>query len=273
VKRVGSSRPIPARELNLAGASVLVYPDTASAHRSAADRIARAIQSAQAQRGKAVLGLATGNTPVPVYERLVAMTRAGELSFAGVVTYNLDEYYPMSGFDKNSYRYYMRQNLFDQVGIAPNQAHVFDGTVPEAFALEHAAEFDRWIKADGGLDLQLLGIGRNGHIGFNEPMDLPVDEAIQLGSRVVSLHPTTRQDAVADFGSLSAVPQRALTLGVAPILAARSIVILAFGSKKAEIVAKSLKDPIIAQIPATLLRRSQSHVTWILDEAAAAELG
>ena len=116
---------------------------------------------------------------MPVYAHLVALHTAGELSFADVSTYNLDEYYPISPLDPNSYRAYMHRHLFGHVDLAPNRAHVLDGTVPEAVAAEHAAEFDRWIAADGGLDLQLLGIGRNGHIGFNEPSDLPVEEALR----------------------------------------------------------------------------------------------
>ena len=117
-----------------------------------------------------------------------------------MTTYNLDEYYPISPVDPNSYRAYMHRHLFGHVDLAPNRAHVLDGTVPEAFAAEHAAEFDRWIAADGGLDLQLLGIGRNGHIGFNEPSDLPVDEALRLPTRLVDLHPVTRADAAREFG-------------------------------------------------------------------------
>jgi glucosamine-6-phosphate deaminase len=263
---------MPARSLELAGATVQVFPDPSTACRAAADLIARTIRDALASRGKAVLGLATGNTPVPVYERLVALHRAGEVSFRDVSTYNLDEYYPISPSDPQSYRAFMHRHLFAHVDLAPNRAHVLDGTVPEAFALEHAAQFDRWIGADGGLDLQLLGIGRNGHIGFNEPSTLSVDIAAKLPTRIMDLHPITLTDAANDFGDPSLVPPRALTMGVAPILAARSILVLAFGVKKAEIVAKAFGQPITAEIPATLLRLKPGGVTWMLDEAAAAGL-
>ena len=154
---------------------------------------------------------------------------AGTLSFRDVTTYNLDEYYPISPVHPRSYRVYMHRHLFGCVDIAPHRAHMLDGTVPEAFAGSAAAQFDRWIEADGGLDLQLLGIGRNGHIGFNEPSDMEVADALRLPTRLVELHPVTRADAAREFGSEDAVIPRALTMGVATILAARSIVILATG--------------------------------------------
>ena len=261
------------RTLTLAGATVRVFADPAAAGRHAADAIAGAVRSTVAARGKAVLGLATGGTPVPVYEGLVALHRAGVLSFADVSTYNLDEYYPIGPLDPNSYRAYMHRHLFAHVDLAPNRAHVLDGTVPEAFAADLGAEFDRWIEADGGLDLQLLGIGRNGHIAFNEPSDLPAAEAARLPTRVVALHPVTARDAVGDFGSADLVPRRALTMGTATILSARSILVLAFGPNKAESVAKALHGPVTAALPASLLRSAAGSVTWLLDEPAAGELG
>ena len=230
--------------------------------------------TAVAARGRAVLGLATGGTPVPFYERLVELHRDGELSFRDVDTYNLDEYYPIAPLDANSYRAYMQRHLFAHVDLAPNRAHVLDGTVPEAFADEHCAAFDRWIAADGGLDVQVLGIGRNGHIGFNEPSDLSVDEALALPTRPIALHPVTIRDAVKDFGGVeSAVPRRALTMGIASILVARSILVLAFGPIKAEAVAAALNGPITAALPASMLQKAPGRVTWLLDEPAANGLG
>jgi glucosamine-6-phosphate deaminase len=220
-----------------------------------------------------VLGLATGTTPVAVYAHLVELHRAAKLSFSKVTSYNLDEYYPISPLDPNSYRAYMDRHLFRYVDIAPNHAHVLDGTIPEAYVGEHTAAFDRWIAADGGLDLQLLGIGRNGHIGFNEPSDLSVDAALKLPTRLAELHPTTRKDAARDFGGdESAVPARALTMGIAPILAARVILILAFGAAKAEPVANSLRGPLTASVPGSLLQTVAGKVTWMLDESAASGL-
>ena len=260
------------RSIELAGAIIQIFPDAATACHAAADRIARVIASATAARGRAVLGLATGKTPRSVYARLVERQRSGELAFRNVSTYNLDEYYPIAPTDPQSYRSYMDHALFHHVDIAPNQTHLFDGTVPEAFVADHTAQYDRWIAAEGGLDVQLLGIGRNGHIGFNEPSDLAVEEALKLPSRLMNLAPTTLEDASVDFDHPALVPRRALTLGVAPILGARLILVLAFGAKKAEIVARALTGPMTAQVPATLLRAAGGRVAWMLDESAAAGL-
>lgn len=262
----------PHRVLDIAGASVLVFPEVESATRLAADRIASTIQKASETRGKAVLGLATGATPIPIYSRLVGLHRAGELSFKNVTTYNLDEYYPIYPSDPNSYRHYMHEHLFGQVDIAPNRTHMFDGTVPEHFAASYAAEFDKWVEFDGGLDLQLLGIGRNGHIGFNEPTGLTVEQALSLSSRLVELHPTTIADAVKDFGSESRVIRRALTLGISTILGSRSVWITAFGANKSTAVSEALIGPMSAHCPASLLQSIPGKVTWILDEAAASGL-
>jgi glucosamine-6-phosphate deaminase len=267
--------PTPPQTLVTAAGTVHVFSngDGDSAARAAADRIRAAVDSAGARRGKAVLGLATGSTPIAVYAQLVSRHRDGDLTFNGVTTYNLDEFYPISPRDPNSYRTFMHRHLFSQVAIAANQTHILDGTVPEASASEHAAQFERWIEADGGLDLQLLGIGRNGHIGFNEPSELSVEEALSLRTRVVHLHPVTTADTAKDFGNdPDRVPKRALTLGVATILSAREILILAFGANKAEAVAKSIRGPITASMPASLLQTVAAKVTWIVDEAAAAGL-
>ncbi len=263
------------REISTLAGTVLIFAegDLESATRCAADRIRFAVDAAGARRGKAVLGLATGATPIPVYSQLVQRHREGDLKFNGVITYNLDEYYPISPRDPNSYRTFMHRHLFSHVEIAANQTHVFDGTVPESAVVEHVEQFDRWIATDGGLDLQLLGIGRNGHIGFNEPSDMSVEQMVSMGSRIVALHPITTADAAKDFGGdPKLVPKRALTMGVKTILSAREILILAFGAGKAESVARSIRGPITAQIPGSLLQTVADKVTWILDEAAAEQL-
>jgi glucosamine-6-phosphate deaminase len=262
----------PARPLQRASMSVLVFPDSGSTSRAAAEIIVAAIRSALESRDRAVLGLATGTTPEKVYAHVLALHRKGELSFRNVITYNLDEYYPIQPLDPKSYRSYMHNHLFSHVDIAPNHAHVLDGTVPENSVAESAAQYDRWIEADGGLDLQLLGIGRNGHIGFNEPSELSVAEALKLPTRLIELHPTTRADAARDFGSVERVIPHALTMGVASILAARSILMLATGKHKADAVARALSEPMTAQLPASLLQSVASKVTWLLDEAAASTL-
>jgi glucosamine-6-phosphate deaminase len=189
-----------------------------------------------------------------------------------MTSYNLDEYYPIHPSDPSSYRRYMYEHLFGHVDIPANRCHVFDGTVPEAFAANHAAEFDHWIEAEGGLDVQLLGLGRNGHIGFNEPSGLTVEQALTLPSRLVDLHTTTVADAVKDFGSEASVIRRALTLGIATILASRSVLILALGANKNQAVLEALSGPMTAHCPASLLQSIPGKVTWILDEAAGKNL-
>jgi glucosamine-6-phosphate deaminase len=262
----------PVRRLELAGAEIKVFSNPAAACEAAAEKLSTSITFCVESRGRAVLGLATGASPEPVYARLVQAHKAGSLSFAKVSTFNLDEYYPMGPFDPNSYRSYMHRHLFDHVDIAPNRAHVLDGTVPEAFVDDHAARFDDWIAAEGGLDVQLLGLGRNGHIGFNEPTDLTVEQAVALRTRLVELHPTTTADAARDFEGEEHVPRRALTMGVASILSARSIVVLAFGERKAPAVGRSLRGPTTAEVPGSLLQVAPGRVTWLIDRAAASEI-
>ncbi len=260
------------REARVGNALVLVFDDAATASAEAATRIAAAISHAKQARGKAVIGLATGSTPVLAYGQLIEKSRSGDLTFKDVTTYNLDEYYPISPLNPLSYRYYMHEHLFGRIDLEPHRAHVPDGTVPQAFVEEYAAQYDRWIDADGGLDLQLLGIGRNGHIGFNEPTDLHVEQALELPTRLVHLHQVTLADAVREFGSVDAVIPRAITMGIKTILLARSILMLATGAPKAEAVARSLREPMTASVPASLLQTANERVTWILDRPAAAGL-
>lgn len=261
------------RCLSLPDASVLVFPDAVEAGEAAAEHLMKAAKAAIQMRGKAVLGLATGNTPLPVYAELARACQSGRFLFDDVVTYNLDEYYPISPRDPRSYRTYMHRHLFSQINLPAHQAHVPDGSVPESGVADYCALYDRWIENDGGLDFQLLGIGRNGHLAFNEPSDLPIEEFRQTPTRVAKLHPVTRSDALKEFdGNANLVPARALTMGLRPILNARSLVILAMGAKKASIVAKALQDPISSKVPASLLRLVPHQTVWMLDEAAASEL-
>ena len=227
------------------------------------------IRPVVAARGRAVLGLATGSTPEAVYARLVERHEAGALSFRDVTR-------TTSTSITRSARSIRRATGRTCTGTS-SAAWTSRRTAPTCSTARcprrspprTPREFDRWIEADGGLDLQLLGIGRNGHIGFNEPSDLHVAEALRLPTRLVDLHPVTRADAARDFGAVDAVIPRALTMGVAPILAARSIVILATGAHKAEAVAAALTGPMTAAVPASLLQSVADRVTWILDEPAA----
>jgi glucosamine-6-phosphate deaminase len=258
--------------LQRAGMTIEVFSNAEAAGQAAAERIVEIIRTATESRGKATLGLATGSTPEKVYANLAALYRDGKVSFRDVATYNLDEYYPISPLDPNSYRSYMERHLFSKVDVVANRAHLLDGTIPEAFAAEHAAQYERWIDADGGLDFQLLGIGRNGHIAFNEPSELALEDALKLPTRLTRLHPTTIEDAAREFGGVDRVILRALTMGISTILGARTILVLATGSHKADAVAAALNDPPTPRLPASLLQTVASKVIWLLDAPAAARL-
>lgn len=253
--------------------TVLVHPDAQAASCAVAGQIAETITRAQAGgKRTCVLGLATGSTPKQVYAQLVERHRQGLLSFRSVVTYNLDEYYPIAPDHPLSYHHYMKTHLFDLVDLDPARTHLLDGTIAESEVAEHAAAYERMIAADGGLDLQLLGIGRNGHIAFNEPSDLPVERALGLRTRLAELHPVTRADAAREFGGVERVIPRALTMGIGTILEARSIVLLATGPAKAEAVAWALAGPLTARVPASLLATAADRTIWHLDEEAARAL-
>ncbi|RLT10531.1 MAG: glucosamine-6-phosphate deaminase [Planctomycetota bacterium] len=247
---------------------VLVYQTSKDASASAAARIASLIRS----KPSATLGLATGSTPIAVYQELVRMHRLEGLSFSNITSYNLDEYYPISPLNDQSYRWFMHQNLFQHIDIPANQAHVLDGTVPAHAASEHADQFDRWIEQAGGLDLQLLGIGRNGHVGFNEPFEASLIDACDLPTRLIELHPVTIADAAPAFHGSQNVPTHALTVGTRQILKARQILILAFGKNKADAVAASLQGLAESEVPASLLQTVADRVVWFLDEDSAAGL-
>lgn len=245
---------------------VRVYSDQSKASIEVAQRIASIIKAKQGQGEIAVLGLATGATPVKVYRELVRMHREEGLSFANVVTFNLDEYYPMRPDTDQSYVTFMNKHLFDHVDIRRENIHMPDGTLDEVDIQAFCEAYERKISSLGGLDIQILGIGRTGHIGFNEPGSAP-----NSGTRLVTLDDLTRRDAARDFGGKENVPTKAITMGVGTIFKAREIVLMAWNEKKAEIVKKAVEGEISADIPATYLQLSD-HVEFILDEGAASQL-
>src|SRR5262245_15754407 len=190
--------------------------------RLVAQRIADVIHASRDAGSRPVLGLATGSTPIGVYRELIRMHREDGLSFAQVVTFNLDEYYPMGPGSVHSYHRFMWENLFSQLDILPANVHIPRGDVPRSQLESECRRYEDAIRAAGGIDLQLLGIGRTGHIGFNEP-----GSGAESRTRVVTLDLVTRKDAAADFFGEDNVPREAITMGVATILEAREIVILA----------------------------------------------
>ncbi len=231
-----------------------------------AARIATLIRERRAAGKPLVLGLATGSTPISVYRELVRLHRQERLSFANVVTFNLDEYWPMRPGDLQSYHRFMREHLFDQVDIPSRQVHIPDGTVPREHVDQAAREYEAAIAAAGGIDFQLLGIGKTGHVGFNEP-----GSGRGSRTRLVTLDLVTRRDAAADFFGEDNVPMEAVTMGVGTILEAREIAILATGEHKASIVRRAVEGEVDVEVAATFLQE-HPNTTFYLDRAAAAEL-
>ena len=246
-----------------------VFPTAQEGSLFVAKSIAKLIRDKQTKGENAVLGLATGSTPIQVYEELVRMHKEEGLSFRNVITFNLDEYYPMQPSSIHSYVYFMKEYLFNHVDIKPENIHIPDGTIPLDKIDEivsYCAEYEQKIAAAGGIDLQVLGIGRNGHIGFNEP-----GSAYNSGTRLITLDNKTRMDAASSFYGKENVPRRAITMGIGTILHAKSIILMAWGAAKAETIQKTLEGEITNQIPATFLQQ-HNDVQIIIDEAAGAEL-
>jgi glucosamine-6-phosphate deaminase len=234
--------------------------------RYVAREIADEIRSAENQGRPCVLGLATGSTPIGVYGELVRMHREDGLSFRQVITFNLDEYYPMQPDALQSYHRFMREHLFDHIDIDPRNIHIPDGTVPIDKVSEHCAAYEQAIEAAGGVDLQVLGIGRTGHIGFNEP-----GSARGSLTRLISLDQVTRRDAASDFFGEENVPRRAITMGVGTILRARRIILMAWGENKTAVVARAVEGEVTEAVSASFLQEHDS-AQIILDHAAGAAL-
>lgn len=228
-------------------------------------RAAAAIIAAQLLRKPdSVLGLATGSTPVPTYDELVRLYQDGVADFSRAVSFNLDEYVGIPVDHPCSYHRFMDENLFDRVNMRREAIHVPDGLAPDLAAA--AAAYDAAIDAAGGIDLQILGIGRNGHIGFNEP-----GEQFIYGCHVVDLTPSTIDANKRFFASADDVPRQAVSLGVGAIMKARTVLLLATGADKAEAIARTLRSDVTPAVPATILR-AHPDVIILLDEAAASAL-
>jgi glucosamine-6-phosphate deaminase len=245
---------------------VSVYPNKEVASVKIAERIADLIRRKQNTGQPAVLGLATGATPVGVYQELVRLHREQGLSFRNVVTFNLDEYYVMQPTAPQSYVTFMHENLFDHVDIAPENIHIPDGTLAPEEVAAFCLNYERLIEGFGGLDLQILGIGRTGHVGFNEPGSAP-----NSGTRLVTLDDLTRRDASRDFGGKENVPTKAITMGIGTIFKAREIILMAWSGKKASIIKKAVEGEVSGEVPATYLQLAD-NVEFVLDEDAASEL-
>ena len=245
---------------------VVVVDDHAQLARLVAARIATLMRERAAAGRHVVLGLATGSTPIGVYRELIRLHREDGLSFANVVTFNLDEYWPMPVESVHSYHRFMWENFFAHVDIDRANVHLPDGTQPRRTIDGWCTAYEQAIRDAGGIDFQLLGIGKTGHIGFNEP-----GSGAQSRTRLIHLDNVTRRDAAADFFGEEHVPKEAITMGVATILEAREIAIIATGEHKSRIVRRAVEGEISVEVAATFLQR-HPNTTFYVDAAAAADL-
>lgn len=245
---------------------VTIFNNADEACKAVAAEIAQLIQSKQKQGKNAVLGLATGSTPKKIYRQLIRMHKEEGLSFKNVICFNLDEYYPMPADSLQSYRYFMQENLFSHIDINPANCHIPDGKISLNTIKQHCERYENLIQQSGGIDFQLLGIGRNGHIGFNEP-----GSHVNSLTRLITLDRITRSDAATEFSGIANVPRRAITMGISTVLNAKRIVLLAWGERKAEIIKAAVEGRVSEFVPASYLQGHQ-NVSFILDDAAAALL-
>ena len=244
----------------------VIFKNSVVASKIVAQEIASLIRSKQEQNSLCILGLATGSSPIKVYEELVRMHREEGLSFLNVVTFNLDEYYPMEEENIQSYYYFMHAHLFNHIDILQEHINIPKGTVNSEDIYQYCIDYDMKIKSYGGLDFQLLGIGRTGHIGFNEP-----GSHYNSGTRSITLDHVTRADAAPSFLGIDNVPRRAITMGIGTIRNAKRIVLLAWGINKAGVINETIEGEITSEIPATYLQR-HNNTTVILDTEASSEL-
>src|SRR5215212_131478 len=244
----------------------LVFDTSAQAARHLALMIESLIRQNNSAGRPTVLGLPTGSTPVGLYRELIRLHKEAGLDFSRVITFNLDEYFPMQPDDPHSYRRWMQETFFKHVNINPANIHIPDGTIPPEEAEDYCIRYEQQIRRAGGIDLLVLGIGRTGHVGFNEP-----GSTRHSRTRLVTLDPVTRRDAASSFFGEENVPQQALTMGVGTIMEARKVVIMAFGEHKAATVRKAVEEPMTDAVAASFLQ-NHPDATFILDQAAAAEL-
>ncbi|MBL3655879.1 glucosamine-6-phosphate deaminase [Fulvivirga sediminis] len=253
-------------ETSLEKIPVTVFPDDTTGSQVVATEIADIIKEKQQEGKPAVLGLATGASPLNIYKELIRMHKEEGLSFSNVITFNLDEYYPMEPDSLQSYVRFMYENLFNHIDIKKENIHIPDGTLSLDAVKTYCREYDEQIEKLGGLDLQLLGIGRTGHIGFNEP-----GSSLSSPTRMVKLDPLTVSDAAKDFIKEEFVPLRAITMGVGTIMQAKKIILVAWGQGKAPIVQEMVEGKITDEVPASFLQ-THPNASVVLDERAAANL-
>ena len=239
---------------------IIIRPSSLEGSLLAAQIVARTVR----EKPHAVLGFATGNTPLPLYKELARLHREKGLDFSSVVAFNLDEYIGLPTDHPASFHHYMRRNLFEHLNIRPEHIHLPDGQAVDIPA--SCRKYESEIRSAGGIDVQILGIGTNGHIGFNEP-----SSSLASRTRIKTLTPQTRLDNAGEFGGVENVPCHVITMGLGTILESRMCLLLAFGAKKAPAVARMVEGPVTASLPASVLQLHPRAVI-ILDREAAADL-
>ena len=245
---------------------VTIFDDAASLSLTVANEIVSLISINRAAGKQTVLGLPTGSTPIGVYQNLIRLYNSGDVDFSDVITFNLDEYFPMDPDSLQSYHRFMSENFFSQVNIAPGNIHIPPGNIAESDVDDFCAGYEQAIEDAGGIDLILLGIGRSGHIGFNEPGSGP-----NTITRIITLDAITRKDAGSDFFGEENVPREAITMGVGTILGARRIILIATGEHKAPIIKRAVEGKQTLEVSATFLQKHE-HAAFYIDDAASGEL-
>jgi glucosamine-6-phosphate deaminase len=253
-------------EKRFESAGTIVFENSASASKAVAKEIADLIRVKQAQKQPCILGLATGSSPKGLYAELVRLHKEEGLSFKNVVSFNLDEYYPMEPDSIHSYVRFMKELLFNHVDILPENYHIPDGTLSKDDIADYCSKYEAKIEALGGIDLQILGIGGNGHIGFNESGSLQNSK-----TRLVALDHITRLAASGDFSGLNNTPRTAITLGIKKIMEAKRVILMAWGEGKSNITKLSVEGSVTNLIPASFLQE-HNNATFVLDKEAASKL-
>ncbi|MWB93309.1 glucosamine-6-phosphate deaminase [Flavobacterium sp. GA093] len=244
----------------------VIFDSSQEASLLIAQEIANLIQRKEELNEPCVLGLATGSSPIKVYEELVRKHKEEGLSFQNVITFNLDEYYPMDKDNIQSYYHFMHEHLFNHVDIPAENINIPDGKISSEELQQYCIDYEMKIKSYGGLDFQLLGIGRTGHIGFNEP-----GSHVNSGTRSITLDHLTRTDAASSFLGIDNVPRKAITMGIGTVKNAKRIVLLGWGISKADIIKKTIEGSVSSQVPATYLQQ-HNNTTFVLDTEASSEL-
>ena len=266
INKLAYKKPGLTQETRLEKIHNVIFENSKSGSKAVAREIADLIKYKQTKKQKCILGLATGSSPITVYEELVNIHKKEKLSFKNVITFNLDEYYPISSENTESYYNFMHQHLFNHVDINKENINIPKGDLKKNEIEKYCKSYESKIEKLGGIDFQLLGIGRTGHIGFNEP-----GSSVNSITRLIKLDYLTREDASKAFGGIYNVPKTAITMGVSTILSAKRIVLLAWGENKKDVVYESIESSISQNITASFLQK-HNNTTFVLDEGSSSRI-